>query len=79
LDIVSHLPRAVYSKGDLEVMLWLLRINGARDVPSMTQLQSAQECLEGVFSPEVKRHMGSLGHVYYVLRPSSTIKMVSMS
>jgi hypothetical protein len=38
LDILMHLPRSVFSHRQLELFLWLLKVNNVDDVPSVKSM-----------------------------------------
>ncbi|KAL1722272.1 hypothetical protein EV715DRAFT_193061, partial [Schizophyllum commune] len=75
LHVISRLPRSQFSHTDIEVVSWLLRFNGVQEVPSMAQLTSARRVVEEGVGIEIKKHVGALGHTYYVLKPSSHVQM----
>lgn len=79
LDIASNLQRRAYSDGDVELMLWLLQMNGVADVPSLNQMKADQEFLDEVAGVEVKSFTGSFGHTYYMIPPREHIRMASNS
>ncbi|EAU90230.2 hypothetical protein CC1G_05768 [Coprinopsis cinerea okayama7 len=43
LDLLMHLPRSVFSQRQLELFLWLLRVNGVDDVPSVKAMKRINE------------------------------------
>lgn len=40
LDILMHLPRSVFSHRQLDLFLWLLKVNNVNDVPSVKAMQN---------------------------------------
>ncbi|KAJ7763795.1 hypothetical protein B0H16DRAFT_1455051 [Mycena metata] len=40
LDILMHLPRSVFSQRQLDLFLWLLKVNNVDDVPSVKSMQT---------------------------------------
>ncbi|KAI5829413.1 hypothetical protein K523DRAFT_385050 [Schizophyllum commune Tattone D] len=75
LHVISRLPRSQFSSNDMDVVSWLLRFNGVQDVPSTAQLKSARRVVEEGIGIEIKKHVGALGHTYYVLKPSSHVQL----
>jgi hypothetical protein len=61
-----HLPRSVFSKRQLDLFLWLLRVNGVHEVPSVRTLTSLNETLQKLCGVESIQYDGALGHRYYV-------------
>ncbi|KAI0309567.1 hypothetical protein OF83DRAFT_1296195 [Amylostereum chailletii] len=74
LDIIAHLPRTMFSDADMEVLLWLLVVNGVNGVPSISQLKASSALLDGLCGIEIRRCMGKHGHVFYLNTLSSIIK-----
>lgn len=66
LDIVQNFPRTSFSDMELQVMTWLLAVNGVNHVPSISQMKSQQEELRKHFAVQTKKYDGALGHTYYV-------------
>jgi hypothetical protein len=77
LDLVAHLPRVMFSDLDLEVLIWLLKVNGVRNTPSLRQCKALHELLRHICNFEVKHYMGKLGHLYYINCIQSILKHVS--
>ncbi|KAH7917685.1 hypothetical protein BV22DRAFT_1025951, partial [Leucogyrophana mollusca] len=75
LDVISHLPRANFSDKDLEVMLWLLQMNGVNEIPSVGQVKALSDFLDTTSGVQTKRYMGAFGHAYHVVRLQSLIAM----
>ncbi|KAF6745135.1 hypothetical protein DFP72DRAFT_1077878 [Ephemerocybe angulata] len=46
LDILMHLPRSVFSHKTLDLFLWLLKVNGVEQVPSVKQLKTVDLALQ---------------------------------
>ncbi|KAF7357585.1 hypothetical protein MSAN_01354900 [Mycena sanguinolenta] len=46
LDILMHLPRSVFSQCQLDLFLWLLKVNQVDDVPSVKSMQSLNVALQ---------------------------------
>ncbi|THU93269.1 hypothetical protein K435DRAFT_829530 [Dendrothele bispora CBS 962.96] len=66
LDVLMHLPRSVFSEKQLDLLLWLLSINGISDVPSVKSMKTLNEKLQKLYGVNSIRREGALGHVYYV-------------
>ncbi|KAL1740323.1 hypothetical protein HDZ31DRAFT_76965 [Schizophyllum fasciatum] len=75
LDIASNLRRTAYSDSDMELMLWLLQMNGVADVPSVHQMKADQQFMDTVCGIETKSFTGSFGHTYYMIPPREHIKL----
>ncbi|KAK7021568.1 hypothetical protein R3P38DRAFT_3397021 [Favolaschia claudopus] len=46
LDILMHLPRSVFSQRQLDLFLWLLKVNEVNDVPSVKSMQTLNAALQ---------------------------------
>jgi hypothetical protein len=79
IDLVSHLPRAMFSDDNLDVLIWLLKANDVQATPSLRQLKVGRVLISKLCGVEVKQYMGKLGHTYYVNRPGSIIQRVCNS
>ncbi|KAK7027831.1 hypothetical protein R3P38DRAFT_3315357 [Favolaschia claudopus] len=66
LDILMHLPRSVFSQKQLDLFLWLLKVNEVDDVPSIKQMQKINLALQKVCGIETLAYDGALGHKYFV-------------
>uniref|UniRef100_A0A8H7XVA1 Uncharacterized protein n=1 Tax=Psilocybe cubensis TaxID=181762 RepID=A0A8H7XVA1_PSICU len=66
LDVLMHLPRSLFSRRQLDLFLWLLRINGVNDVPSVKAMQGINKALQNLCGIETKEYKGKLGNVYFV-------------
>ncbi|KAF4617992.1 hypothetical protein D9613_012967 [Agrocybe pediades] len=67
LDILMHLPRSVFSRKQLDLFLWLLRVNKVNDVPSVKSMTTLHKTLQSVCGGvETKEYVGRLGHRYHV-------------
>ncbi|KAJ7929641.1 hypothetical protein B0H13DRAFT_2228460 [Mycena leptocephala] len=66
LDILMHLPRSVFSQKQLDLFLWLLKVNNVDDVPSIKQMQKINLALQKVCGIETIPYNGALGHKYFV-------------
>ncbi|CDO76792.1 hypothetical protein BN946_scf184978.g21 [Trametes cinnabarina] len=66
LDVLMHLPRSVFSQRQLDLFLWLLRINDVEDVPSVRQMLRLNAALQRACGIDSIAYKGVLGHPYYV-------------
>ncbi|KAH9945634.1 hypothetical protein B0H21DRAFT_693918 [Amylocystis lapponica] len=66
LDILMHLPRSVFSQRQLDLFLWLLKVNGVDDVPSVKTMQGLNAKLQKMCGIDSIGYKGALGHNYYV-------------
>ncbi|KAH9948702.1 hypothetical protein B0H21DRAFT_890351 [Amylocystis lapponica] len=66
LDILMHLPRSVFSHRQLDLFLWLLKVNDVDDVPSVKSMQSLNAKLQKMCGVDSIGYKGALGHNYYV-------------
>ncbi|KAJ3824671.1 hypothetical protein F5880DRAFT_353082 [Lentinula raphanica] len=65
LDILMHLPRSVFSQRQLDLFLWLLRVNGVADIPSVKTMKSLNTSLQKMCGIETLCYDGALGNRYY--------------
>ncbi|KAJ7133509.1 hypothetical protein C8R44DRAFT_829315 [Mycena epipterygia] len=61
-----HLPRSVFSHRQLDLFLWLLKVNNVDDVPSVKSMQTLNLALQKICGIESIAYDGALGHKYYV-------------
>ncbi|CAK5277165.1 unnamed protein product [Mycena citricolor] len=66
LDILMHLPRSVFSQRQLDLFLWLLKVNNIPYVPSIKQMQRLNLGLQKLCGIETIAYNGALGHKYFV-------------
>ncbi|KAF7975989.1 hypothetical protein HWV62_8148 [Athelia sp. TMB] len=66
LDILMHLPRSVFSQRQLDLFLWLLKVNDVDDVPSVNSMQTLNATLQKMCGVDSIKYKGALGHTYYV-------------
>ncbi|KAJ7294046.1 hypothetical protein C8J57DRAFT_1042339 [Mycena rebaudengoi] len=66
LNVLMHLPRSVFSQRQLDLFLWLLKINNVDDVPSVKSMQELNAMLQKLCGIESIAYDGALGHKYYV-------------
>ncbi|KAJ3738165.1 hypothetical protein EV360DRAFT_77074, partial [Lentinula raphanica] len=65
LDILMHLPRSVFSQKQLDLFLWLLRINGVSQVPTVKTMKSLNNALQKMCGIDTLCYDGALGNRYY--------------
>lgn len=61
-----HLPRSVFSQRQLDILLWLLRVNGVPDLPSVRGTQKVGKLLQTMHGVRTLDYDGALGHKYYM-------------
>lgn len=74
-----HLPRSVFSQRQLDLFLWLLKVNNVDDVPSVKSIQGLNATLQKLCGIDSIAYDGALGHKYYVNSLSQIIAQVSSS
>jgi hypothetical protein len=77
LDVLMHLPRSVFSHRQLELFIWLLKVNNVDDVPSVKSMQELNAMLQKLCGIESIAYNGALGHKYYVNSLAQIIAQVS--
>jgi len=71
-----HLPRSVFSQRQLDLFLWLLKVNDVDDVPSVKSMQTLNTMLQKMCGIDSIKYEGALGHSYYVNSLSQIIAQV---
>ncbi|KAF8204045.1 hypothetical protein BJ912DRAFT_841196 [Pholiota molesta] len=66
LDILMHLPRSVFSRKQLDLFLWLLRVNRVSDVPTGKTMKGLNTTLQQMCGIDTIEYDGKLGHKYHV-------------
>ncbi|KAJ6461447.1 hypothetical protein C8R45DRAFT_1056025 [Mycena sanguinolenta] len=66
LDILMHLPRSAFSQRQLDLFLWLLKVNQVDDVPSVKSMQTLNATLQKMCGIDTIAYDGALGHKYYM-------------
>lgn len=61
-----HLPRSVFSHRQLDLFLWLLRVNAVAGVPSVRAMTDYCKSIQKLCGVDSIPYDGSLGHKYYV-------------
>lgn len=78
LDILMHLPRSVLSHRQLDLFLWLLKVNDVDEVPSVKSMQTLNDMLQTMCGVDSIKYKGALGHTYYVNCLSQIIAQVQI-
>ena len=58
-----HLPRSVFSRKQLDLFLWLLRVNRVESVPSTKNMTTLNKILQGVCGIETDSQVEELREV----------------
>ncbi|KIM65614.1 hypothetical protein SCLCIDRAFT_14846 [Scleroderma citrinum Foug A] len=66
IDILMHLPRSVFSQRQVDLLTWILHINGVQNVPSVRTLKTLEDGLQKICGIETLPFTGALGHKYYM-------------
>ncbi|KIY48684.1 hypothetical protein FISHEDRAFT_8743, partial [Fistulina hepatica ATCC 64428] len=61
-----HLPCSVFSCRQLDLFLWLLKVNGVDDVPTPSSLKRTHIALQKICGIRTLQYDGALGNPYYV-------------
>lgn len=61
-----HLPRSVFSQRQLDLFLWLLKVNDIEDVPSVRSMLRLNVSIQRACGIDSIAYKGVLGHTYYV-------------
>jgi hypothetical protein len=72
-----HLPRSVFSQRQLELFLWLLKVNNVDEVPSVKSMQELNAVLQKLCGIDTIGYDGALGHKYYVNSLGQILSQVS--
>lgn len=72
-----HLPRSVFSHRQLDLFLWLLKVNDVDDVPSVRTMQTLNASLQRMCGIETIEYKGALGHTYHVNNLAQILAQVS--
>ncbi|KAJ7787526.1 hypothetical protein B0H14DRAFT_2221815, partial [Mycena olivaceomarginata] len=60
-----HLPRSVFSQKQLNLFLWLLKVNNVDNIPSIKQMQKINLVLQKVCGIEIISYNGALRNKYF--------------
>ncbi|KAF8486509.1 hypothetical protein JB92DRAFT_3085578 [Gautieria morchelliformis] len=66
LDILMHLPRSVFSRRQLDIFLWMLKVNGMDDVPSVKAQKLVNASIQHLCGIDTVKYNGATGHKFYV-------------
>ncbi|KAF8527809.1 hypothetical protein JB92DRAFT_3107408 [Gautieria morchelliformis] len=66
LDILMHVPRSVFSDRQVDLFLWMLKVNGIDDVPSVKGMKTLNASMQHLCGIDSIKYTGALGHRYYV-------------
>jgi hypothetical protein len=69
-----HLPRSVFSQRQVDLLLWLLRVNNVDDVPSVKSIKQIEDRIQRLCGIRSIPYDGALGHRYYVNSLSDIIQ-----
>ncbi|KAJ3866522.1 hypothetical protein EV359DRAFT_71791 [Lentinula novae-zelandiae] len=61
-----HLPHSVFSVRQLDLFLWLLRVNGVQDATSVKTMKDLDAKLQTLYGIQTFKYKGAFGHLYYV-------------
>ncbi|KAG1784306.1 uncharacterized protein HD556DRAFT_1251521, partial [Suillus plorans] len=79
LDILMHLPRSVFSERQIDILLWLLRVNNVDDVPSVKSVKRIEDTIQRLCGIRSIPYDGALGHRYYVNSLADLIQQEMMN
>lgn len=74
-----HLPRSVFSDRQLDLFLFVLRILGVDDIPSVRSMKTFNEELQKMCGIESMPYTGAMGNRYYVNSLSQILAQVSFA
>ncbi|KAF8511917.1 hypothetical protein JB92DRAFT_3083415 [Gautieria morchelliformis] len=61
-----HFPRSVFSGQQVDIFLWMLKVNGIDDVPLVRSMKVLNTSMQHLCGIESIKYNGALGHTYYV-------------
>jgi len=79
IDILMHLPQSVFSQCQVDLLTWILHVNGVQDVPSVKTLKTLEDGLQKICGIETLPFTGAFEHKYYMNSFSDIIHQVSVS
>ncbi|KAJ3013246.1 hypothetical protein NUW54_g522 [Trametes sanguinea] len=65
LNMLMHLPRSIFLQRQLNLFLWLLRVNDVDKVPSVRHMPKLNAILQRACGIDSIAYKGALGHTYY--------------
>ncbi|KAF8234111.1 hypothetical protein L208DRAFT_1551527 [Tricholoma matsutake] len=66
LDILQHLPHAIFSDEQMRVILWGMEVFGINGLPSVEVMKDIDRLLQSYCGVDTIQYKGVFGHVYYV-------------
>ncbi|KAG1749271.1 hypothetical protein EDB19DRAFT_1629684 [Suillus lakei] len=79
LDILMHLPHSVFSERQMDILLWLLRVNNVDNVPSVRSIKLIKDTIHRLCGIRSIPYDGALGHRFYVNSLSDIIRQEMMN
>ncbi|KAG1773421.1 hypothetical protein EDD22DRAFT_998993 [Suillus occidentalis] len=79
LDILMHLPRSIFSERQMDILLWLLRVNNVDNVPSVRSIELIKDTIHRLCGIRSIPYDGALGHRFYVNSLSDIIRQEMMN
>ncbi|KAG2035286.1 hypothetical protein BDR03DRAFT_812159, partial [Suillus americanus] len=79
LDILMHLPHSVFSERQIDILLWLLRVNNVDDVPSVKSVKRVEDTIQRLCGIRSIPYDGALGHRYYINSLADLIRQEMMN
>jgi hypothetical protein len=73
---LMHLPRSVFLQRQLDLFLWLLKVNDVDDVPSVKSMQTLNAMRQKMCGVDSIKYKGALRHAYYMNSLSQIIAQV---
>ncbi|KAI6027070.1 hypothetical protein EDC04DRAFT_2509144, partial [Pisolithus marmoratus] len=61
-----HLPCSDFSQHQVDLLTWILHINGVQDVPSVRTWKTLEDDLQKIGGIETISFIGAFGHKYYM-------------
>ncbi|KAI5982794.1 hypothetical protein F5J12DRAFT_908172 [Pisolithus orientalis] len=72
-----HIPCSVFSQCQLDLLMWLLHINGIQDVPSVRTMKTLEDDLQKICGIETLPFTGAFGHQHYMNSFSDIIRQLT--
>lgn len=76
MDILMHLPRSVFSAQQLDLFIWMLKVLGVDDTPSVKRMAEVDRKLQLLYGIQTIKYKGALGHTYYTNSLADIISQV---
>ncbi|KAF8481505.1 hypothetical protein JB92DRAFT_2764984 [Gautieria morchelliformis] len=74
-----HLPRSAFSDRQVDVFLWMLKVNGIDNVPSVRGMKTLNSTMQHLCGIDSIKYTGALGHKYYVNNLAQLISQQEMA